>query len=365
MSAARCGTMGTMAGQVRATRWRDASLAAIAAVLAAACSSPSSGTVQGTDSGTVVPTSGPGTTESVPIVSDTTEPVPSGGDDLVASGATLLTVDGGVDWLQVAGGGLWGAGATLVKLDGATGEQVASVAVGGVCLAMDSAAGSLWVGDCDHGAVVRVDPADGSVLATVTVPGGLQEESSIGAGPEGVFVVSTDGTTITRIDPLTNAVAGTFAAPEGATAVRVGFGSLWVTSYGADTLSRLDPTTGAVQAQIDTDFGPRFLAVGPDAVWVLGQTSGNVTRVDPATNTAVASIEVDAGRVRGGDIAVGGGYVWARVSSTLVARIDPQTNEVVASYGPPAGSGSVAAGDGAAWISAHDIDAVWRFPLLG
>lgn len=334
-----------------------------ALLLVAGCSSSSAGTAA-TASGGSTATSPAGDGGSVPVVSDSL-PEPTSPGDLVASGATKLTVDGGVDWLQVAGGGLWGAGAQLVKLDGATGAPVASIAVTGVCLAMDVAAGSLWVGDCTNGAVVRVDPVDGTVLATVGVPGGLQEESSVGAGDEGVFVVAADGSTITRIDPSTNEVAGTFPAPAGATAVRVGFGSLWVTSAANGTLTRLDPTSGEVQATVAVGDTPRFLAVGADAVWVLDQGSGAVARVDPVTNETVASIEVDAGPVEGGDIAVGAGSVWARVTSTLIARIDPQTNEVIASYGPAAGSGSVAAGDGVAWISAHDVDAVWRFPLPG
>ena len=65
----------------------------------------------------------------------------------------------------------------------------------------------------------------------------------------------------------------------------------------------------------------------------------------------------------GGDLAVGGGFVWARVSGWLVSKIDPTTSEVVARYGPPAGSGSVAADETALWISAHDVDVVYRLPL--
>jgi hypothetical protein len=53
----------------------------------------------------------------------------------------------------------------------------------------------------------------------------------------------------------------------------------------------------------------------------------------------------------------------ARRSLVATASIDPMTNEVVARHGPPAGSGSVADDEEAAWISAHDVNAVWRLPL--
>jgi hypothetical protein len=67
--------------------------------------------------------------------------------------------------------------------------------------------------------------------------------------------------------------------------------------------------------------------------------------------------------VDGGDIAVGCGAVWARVTDELVARNDPATNEVVARYGPPTDDGSVACADHVLWISAHDANTIWRVPL--
>ena len=128
-------------------------------------------------------------------------------------------------------------------------------------------------------------------------------------------------------------------------------------------VERRDPSTGALVTSVPTGKGARFFAVGEGAVWVQNNVDGTVTRVDPATNLAVATIAVDSGPVDGGDLAVGGGYVWARVTDTIVAKIDPATNTVVARYSPAAGSGSVAADATAAWISAHDEDLVYRLPL--
>jgi len=88
-----------------------------------------------------------------------------------------------------------------------------------------------------------------------------------------------------------------------------------------------------------------------------------VSRVDPAKNAIAATIRVSGRPVQGGDIAFGGGSVWARVSDVLIAQIDPATNEVVARFGESWGSGSVAADDEAVWISAHEVLSVWRLPL--
>ncbi len=79
-------------------------------------------------------------------------------------------------------------------------------------------------------------------------------------------------------------------------------------------------------------------------------------------DTAVATIAVDDGAIDGGDIAVGGGSAWARVSGSLVVEIDPASNTATTAYGPPNGSGSVAANGAALWVSAHDVSSVWRLP---
>jgi YVTN family beta-propeller protein len=176
-------------------------------------------------------------------------------------------------------------------------------------------------------------------------------------------VLSAGTGTLTRIDPRTNAVAGGFPQPAGAGAIRAAFGALWVSVPGEGSLLRLDPATGRTVAKVPVGVQPRFLAVGEKSVWVLNQGDGSVTRVDPATNAVTATIRVDSVGIDGGDIAVGGGAVWARITEELVARIDPATNTVSARYGPRSGSGSVAADDAAVWISAHDVRSVWRLPL--
>jgi len=137
---------------------------------------------------------------------------------------------------------------------------------------------------------------------------------------------------------------------------------LWVTNYQNDTLLRLDPKTMEVVATIPVGSGPRFLTVGEGGVWVLNQTAGTVSHVDPTANAVVATVPVDSGVIDGGDIASGGGAVWARASDALVAKIDPRTDAVVARYGPSSGSGGVAADTDAAWIAAHDVNSIWRLP---
>jgi YVTN family beta-propeller protein len=222
----------------------------------------------------------------------------------------------------------------------------------------------VWVGLCGTPSLVRIDPATGDVQATIPLPvTALHEESSVAAGEAGVFLVAGPDNQIVNVDPSTNTVAEVFDVPPGATAVRAGFGSLWVSYNPLDVVMRLDPATGEVIASIDVGDGPRFLAVGADGVWVMNQAGGSLSRIDPTTDTVVATVRVNEGPIDGGDITVGGGSVWTRISDHLLARVVESSNQVTQFYDPASGSGGVAADDNAVWLSAHDINSMWRLPL--
>jgi streptogramin lyase len=284
-----------------------------------------------------------------------------------AAGALAIPASPDPDWVSIAGGTAWVAnvGGGIRRYDVTSGAELGTVPVpGAICLAMDVGFDSLWAGDCDNNTVVRVDVATGQVLSTIEPGiGPLAAEASIAVDDKGVYVMS-EGVErkVARIDPATNTVANVFAAPSGASALRAGFGSLWFSQSGQGTLTRVDPASGSMLGTVAAGKGAGFLAVGEGSVWVLNNFVGTVTRVG-SDGAPVATITVDEGLVEGGDIAVGGGFVWARVTSSVVVQIDAATNKVVGRFGEPSGSGSVAADDGGAWISAHDVDTVWRLPI--
>ncbi len=271
------------------------------------------------------------------------------------------------DWVVVSSGSAWVAnvGKGISRYDAETGTPLGSVGAGpNFCTAMDSGFGSLWAVDCLSRRLFRFDLGTGKQVSSVQLPfDGIQPEGSLAAGGGGVYAVAAGGSEICRVDPATNRVAARFPSPEGAAGARYGFGSLWVTSPESDMVSRLDPRTGKVQATVEVGSGAYFLDVGEGAVWVLNNTSSDVLRIDPSTDAVAATIDVSDVGVQGGDLAVGGGSVWARVSDVLVARIDPSTNRVVDRIGDDQGSGSVGADRDAVWISAHDRFAVYRVPI--
>jgi streptogramin lyase len=190
---------------------------------------------------------------------------------------------------------------------------------------------------------------------------GLRQEGSIGVGVSGVWLVSTDDELV-HLDPVVNQVDGRWPLPAGSAAVREGLGRVWVTVPATDSLLRIDPADPRTAQSIKVGDGPRFLAIGEDAVWVMNQDDGSVSRVD-ASGSVVATIAVSDVPIQGGDIDVGDGAVWVRIEQDLMVRVDVATETVGQRFGPPSGSGGVAADREVVWVTAHDTASLWRLPL--
>jgi YVTN family beta-propeller protein len=228
--------------------------------------------------------------------------------------------------------------------------------------------GSLWVASYKDKAIVRIDAKKNAVTARIPLMV-ADTEGSLSAGEGGVWLLSDAKGVLSRIDPDTNQVVAQIPVKPNSYAVMAGYGAIWVTNTGkartkaAGSVQRIDPKTNTVVATIPVGVQPRFLAVGEGAVWVLNQTDGSVSRIDPKTNQVVATIAVGVPGL-GGDIAAGEGAVWVRADKVLLSAIDPKTNRVVRRYGPAQGSGAVRVGNGKLWVSAHDVNKVWRLAPL-
>lgn len=288
--------------------------------------------------------------------------------DLGTTTATVIKATPNPDFIVLAGGYAFasGVGAGVGRFDGTTGALLDSIAIPGEsCEALDAGFGAAWTATCDAPGLARIDAVSGAVT-TVDLGGRIPEpEASIGVGEGAVWIIiGGSPRKLLRVDPATMSVTATYEIPGLPTAVRAGLGALWASDPNASVVHRVDPASGAVVATIKVGRQPQFIAVGEGALWTMDQASGTVSRVDPATNSVVATIQLGE-TVQGGDIDVGGGYVWLRGSRTLLFQIDPATNEIVARYGPNSGSGSVAADDHAVWITAHDITTVFRLEHSG
>ena len=289
--------------------------------------------------------------------------------DIEQAGGAKLEING--DWLAAGVGGVWLSGDTAIyRLDPDNGRHTATISVReGPCEASDVGFGAVWTATCKTPGLAKIDPQRNRVAAHVAlaVPATIDGEGSIGAGEGGVWLV-TDGPScsqcrVARVDPRTMKLIGSVEVAPGAATVRTGEGAVWVANPEMDTVQRIDATTLKVTRTVKTGSGPRFFDVAEGAVWTLNQNDGSVTRIDPDTGTTT---NIEAGVAGdGGDLTAGGGSVWVHGTSSLLTRVDAQSNRVIKRYGPSSGSGAVIVGGGAVWVSAHDINTVWRLPLDG
>lgn len=281
-----------------------------------------------------------------------------------------MTIEGYPDWIEIDKKSIWISNEGLnvmQRIDPKTNKVIATIKVNTPCAAFTIGFGSVWVASCADQSIVRISLKNNSIEATILMTV-ADAEGSIVAAEGSVWVLSDKKGKLSRINPKTNKVSTTIDVAPNSFAAAAGFGSIWITNTGDNpnlngSVQRIDPKFNKVIATIDVGKQPRFLAVGEDGVWVFNQADGSVTRLDPKSNRVVATILCDVPGT-GGDIAAGEGYVWIRAKKELLLVIDPKENKIIEIFGPPSGSGAVRAAHGAVWVTAHDINKLWKIDLV-
>jgi ABC-type branched-subunit amino acid transport system substrate-binding protein len=221
---------------------------------------------------------------------------------------------------------------------------------GAVWLGTGSGVGGNWTN-----AVYRIDPATGAVTHTLILPDGATggdrvdlnggfPQIAIGAGA----VWATGGGAVARIDPRTGALVATVDA--GASRIAAGREGVWyISARDAGAVTSIDPRTNRTGRVVRVgDAGLSGIAVGGGSVWVTAEREGVVWRISTGARPAVTPIDVGAGV---NYIAYGAGAVWAaNYIKGAVSRIDPHTNAVTGET-PIGAVQSLAAGSGSAWVS--------------
>jgi hypothetical protein len=263
------------------------------------------------------------------------------------------------DFTVASSDGVWVSGVApgAVRYD-ARGRVTARTPVpGDVVQALAAAGGDVLVPSLAPDLLLRVDAVTGAVRDRVRLPASPLGEATVGAEGRRAYVL------VDPLEPTILVVEGAevvdrVKAPDGAVAVRAGFGSLWVPTT-ANTVERYS-LDDAAWTSIPAGPEPRFLDVGAGAVWVMNQGDGSVTRIDPASGES-EQIAVTGERIGGGDLTVGAGAVWLRTDSSVL-RIAP-TGDVTHLVELPPGSASAAATEAFLLVSNHDHDVVHLVPL--
>lgn len=261
--------------------------------------------------------------------------------------------------MTAADGGIWvasGDTGKVIKVDGKTNKPAEPITAGkGPCAGLATGFGSLIVPLCGAPGIARVNLKTSEV--TVSPKGVSTSMTGFVTGVSSLWILSGEtNSTLTRIDPESNAVVA--EVPLGVKALALSFGqnSLWIATAN-DTLLKVSPYTIVTSEVIAVGKSPRAIATGEGAVWTLNGGDGSVSRVDLKTNKVVNTIKLGT-PVPGGQIVVGEGSVWLSAPGLPLARIDPRTNHVVQQFSGE-GGGAILLAQGSIWLAATP-QAIWR-----
>ena len=262
----------------------------------------------------------------------------------------------------------------LVRLDSATGEIVARTTVSESSpFAVD--ADAVWVADVIGGDVVRLDPIDGNEVGRIPTGVEILDNSFRQPMLEGVGrsfaqvggIVSTGDDVwvgdkagaVMRIDPATNTIVATFDVPVRPDVLRAEGRQLLVADLLGAGLAVIDTSNGTVvyeSGRLDDMAG---VALYGGAVYRQDRATGVVTRIDLTTGQEATSVALGPPQERSGTptlptgLAVSGAGVLVDTTTTpdSLHILDPITLEETGTLPTTADQGDMTiAPDGSAWL---------------
>ena len=162
-------------------------------------------------------------------------------------------------------------------------------------------------------------PSPGATASVSALIESATAPSNVAVGEGAVWVLNTERAVVTRIDPATKRVTGTFKPRGFPTDIAAGEGAVWIGNgagqggNGTSRIDRVDPRTQKTTHTVKLpgrrglvlNWGFPGIAVGAGAVWALNP-DGTISRIDPDTGRRVANVDVEAD-----GLAASGDEVWA------------------------------------------------------
>jgi class 3 adenylate cyclase len=210
-----------------------------------------------------------------------------------------------------------------------------------------------WVAHMDgpkSASLDKVDQASGQVVASIALPGTFADAN---AGPTTLWYLSRGGDLV-EIDPVSGSTIAQHRvdAVEPAAVVPIG-SSLWVCDCRHGEILRVDPATGAVEQRVEID--QRAFLIGTasadgNTLWLLDPDAATLTPLDATTGEAGRSLGIGGGNVY--DARIGLGAVWVAAGRSLL-RFDQGTgnkHEIEMPPGTSAGGLALNETDGIVWV---------------
>jgi YVTN family beta-propeller protein len=253
-----------------------------------------------------------------------------------------IAVGRGPGGVALGQGAVWTVSPALgavSKIDPQSNSVVATVTIGQPFDSPKSIAvspGAVWVGDFADNSLIRIDPQSHQMVATIPNQFGIFGVS-YDSGSVWACNHHSYNQGLVRLDPQSNQVLAQFNPNQVMTktnppsnlgacfAVRAVAQAVWTTTFTNDDpssflLERIDPATNTVKATIAAPgMLPHDLAADAHGVWLLNPNVG-LYRVDPTKNR-LAGVLVNTDLNEG--LGVGAGSVWVVRSDGTLLRITP------------------------------------------
>ena len=259
----------------------------------------------------------------------------------VGDGPAALAVTDGTMWVANAGS------QTVSRVDISTATQLYARGGFGVPGAIASSEDAVWVVDFS-GRLWVIDPR----LNTVTlVAANMHGVSALASGFGALWLTDAVGDRVIRLNTRTRQVETTIdlAADSGPAAIAIGSDAVWVANQVAMTVSRIDPISNAVvTAAIPLSYRPTALAVLDSDVWVVSADSDRAQRIDAERDAVALTVEVGDGPSA---VIVRDDGVWvANALDQTLLRLDRAGNEL-AVVKLDAQPSAITFIDGALWVA--------------
>lgn len=218
-------------------------------------------------------------------------------------------------------------------------------------------------GEADSGA----GPSARGAVAIQSIP--IDGASAIAIGDGDVWVGSYERDRVIPVDERTGRPGRPIEAGDGPAGLAVGHGSLWVSQTDAGRIGRIDLELRKIvgnPTELSSSDGD-VIEIGEGAVWVASpfEGAGEVARIEPGSGKVTERIAIRDGLE--GDLAGAGGGIWVvnkkRATVTYVsaasARVEGRPIAVGEKFDDEF-AGEVAAGAGHVWATSPEDDTVAR-----
>jgi virginiamycin B lyase len=253
----------------------------------------------------------------------------------------------------------------VVRVEGRTNKVLEPFSgISKPCGGLANAFRNLWVVSCGDKSVARLETATGKKVAAIEAGAG-SAPLAIASSPDSVWILTDDKTTLTRVDPDTNAIIAEMRLPASCRSISFADSSLWVACPGEKRIIRINPQTNLVTARVEVTPEPVSIVFGGGApaensIWVLSRKEGKVARIDPKNNKVIATIDLGFTNADG-NLAFGDGFVWVSAPGFPITKISTQLEkEKVVQQFAGDGGGMIQFGLNSVWLTNTSYNNVWR-----